>query len=126
MGKITFAICEKSYLIRKGLASVIEKIPDTKINQQIENSEELIVLANNCEADYLIIKKDFIVDPKVKKILTTFSEITRFIILENDNDIKISDSPSWHKELLNASSTSGIISKSLSDELYQYMTFRHL
>ncbi len=90
MAKITFAICEKSYLIRKGLASVIEKIPDTKINQQIENTEELIVLAKNCEADYLIINDGFIADPKVKKILTTFSGTTRFIILVNDNDNEIS------------------------------------
>jgi uncharacterized protein YutE (UPF0331/DUF86 family) len=40
-------------------------------------------------------------------------------------NINIPDSPSWHKELLNTSSSRGIISKSLSDKLYEYMTFRH-
>lgn len=45
-------------------------------------------------------------------------------ILVSQN-INIPDSPSWHKELLNTSSSRGIISKSLSDKLYEYMTFRH-
>jgi DNA-binding NarL/FixJ family response regulator len=86
MAKITFAICEKSYLIRKGLASVIEKIPDTKIIQQIENVEELVNTTGNCDADYLIINKDFITDPKVKKALSTFSGITRIIILASNTN----------------------------------------
>ena len=90
MAKITFAICEKSYLIRKGLASVIEKIPDTKVNQQIESVEELIVLENKCDADYLIINNNFFTDPKVMKVLSTFSGTTRFIILANNNSDQIS------------------------------------
>lgn len=40
-------------------------------------------------------------------------------------NIKIPDTPSWHKELLNISSSTGIISENLSNELYEYMTFRH-
>jgi len=90
MAKISFAICEKSYLIRKGLASVIEKIPDTKIVQQIENEEELIVSASNCEADYLIINKSFATKPEIKKVLATFSDTTRFIVLSNDNNTEVS------------------------------------
>jgi DNA-binding NarL/FixJ family response regulator len=113
MAKITFAICEKSYLIRKGLASVIEKIPDTRINQQIENIEELIVLANNCEADYLIINNNFITDPKVKKILPAFSSETRLIILANDKKNEISGIN--YDGILNVNDTQNILLKKIKE-----------
>ncbi|MCJ7674428.1 MAG: hypothetical protein MUO33_04655 [Sedimentisphaerales bacterium] len=32
---------------------------------------------------------------------------------------------SWHKDLLNLSVSKGIISETLSDQLYEYLTFRH-
>ena len=112
MAKITFAICEKSYLIRKGLASVIEKIPDTRINHQIESVEELIALANNCEADYLIINNSFITNPKVKKILPSSSE-TRFIILANENKIEISGIN--YDGILNVNDTQNILLKKIKE-----------
>lgn len=40
-------------------------------------------------------------------------------------DIQVPRSTTWHKDLLNFSVSSGIISERLSDELYRYMTFRH-
>jgi len=113
MAKITFAICEKSYLIRKGLASVIEKIPDTRINQQIENSEELIVLANKCEADYLIINSNFITDTKAKKILSVFSSETRFILLTNDDNNEISGVN--FDGVLNVNDTQNILLKKIKE-----------
>ena len=39
--------------------------------------------------------------------------------------IKIPKSESWHKDLLNLSVFKGIISEELSDQLYEYLTFRH-
>jgi uncharacterized protein YutE (UPF0331/DUF86 family) len=45
-------------------------------------------------------------------------------ILKEQN-IKVSKSESWHKDLLNLSVTNKIISLTLSDELYEYLTFRH-
>lgn len=39
--------------------------------------------------------------------------------------IKIWRSETWHKELLDISVSNGIISQKLSDELYEYLTFRH-
>ena len=39
--------------------------------------------------------------------------------------IQIPRSQTSHKELLNISVTRGIISKRLSDDLYEYLTFRH-
>jgi uncharacterized protein YutE (UPF0331/DUF86 family) len=34
-------------------------------------------------------------------------------------------SPTWHKDLLDFSVSSGVISEQLSDQLYEYLTFRH-
>lgn len=40
-------------------------------------------------------------------------------------DIIIPKSDIWHKDLLNKSLSSGIISEELSNKLYKYLTFRH-
>ena len=40
-------------------------------------------------------------------------------------DVEIPKSDTWHKDLLNLSVSVGIISERLSDELYEYLTFRH-
>ncbi|MBI5893764.1 MAG: hypothetical protein HZB79_08975, partial [Deltaproteobacteria bacterium] len=45
-------------------------------------------------------------------------------VLKTKN-IEISKTETWHKDLLNRSVSSGIISEKLSDELYEYLTFRH-
>lgn len=39
--------------------------------------------------------------------------------------VDIPESATWHKELLNLSVSEGIISEKLSDQLYEYLTFRH-
>jgi uncharacterized protein YutE (UPF0331/DUF86 family) len=43
----------------------------------------------------------------------------------HERSVEIPQSDSWHKDLLNISVSMGIISESLSDELYAYLTFRH-
>ena len=40
-------------------------------------------------------------------------------------NIQIARGENWHKELLNLSAMHDIISADLSDELYEYLTFRH-
>ncbi|MEW6607063.1 MAG: hypothetical protein AB1414_06360 [bacterium] len=40
-------------------------------------------------------------------------------------DVEIPKSDTWHKDLLNLSISLGVISERLSDELYEYLTFRH-
>ena len=40
-------------------------------------------------------------------------------------NVEIPKSETWHKDLLNLSVSHGIISETLSDELYEYLTFRH-
>jgi hypothetical protein len=40
-------------------------------------------------------------------------------------DIIVPKSEKWHKDLLNKSISSGIISEELSNKLYKFLTFRH-
>jgi uncharacterized protein YutE (UPF0331/DUF86 family) len=40
-------------------------------------------------------------------------------------NVELPNSDSWHKDLLNLSVSKGIISEKLSDQLYEYLTFRH-
>ncbi len=40
-------------------------------------------------------------------------------------DVMVPKSDKWHKDLLNRSLSSGIISEELSNKLYKYLTFRH-
>ena len=39
--------------------------------------------------------------------------------------IQILRTENWHKDLLNLSVSNLVISENLSDELYEYLTFRH-
>ncbi|VVB86134.1 Uncharacterised protein [uncultured archaeon] len=39
--------------------------------------------------------------------------------------IEIPKSATWHKDLLNLSASQGIISENLTNELYEYLAFRH-
>lgn len=39
--------------------------------------------------------------------------------------IKVAKTETWHKDLLDASVSNGIIGEELSDKLYEYLTFRH-
>ena len=43
-----------------------------------------------------------------------------------EEGITIPTTASWHKELLNKAATKGLIRKELSDELMEYLAFRHL
>jgi DNA-binding NarL/FixJ family response regulator len=67
MSKSTFIICEKSYLIRKGLISIIEKIPDTQIVQQFDSKDEMKNIVN-FESDFIILNPDLL-NTKTKNTL---------------------------------------------------------
>ena len=45
--------------------------------------------------------------------------------IATDQGTSIPDGPNWHKDLLDASVTAGIVSQSVADELYEYLAFRH-
>ena len=59
MSKSTFIISEKSYLIRKGLISIIEKIPNTQVIQQFDNEDDMKTLAN-FESNFIIINPNLL------------------------------------------------------------------
>lgn len=40
-------------------------------------------------------------------------------------NVNLDRNGNWHKELLNFSVAHGVISEEISDELYEYLTFRH-
>lgn len=71
MSKSTFIICEKSYLIRKGLISIIEKIPDTQIVQQFDSEDEMKNLGN-FESDFIILNTNLF-NTKTQNILQKIS-----------------------------------------------------
>jgi uncharacterized protein YutE (UPF0331/DUF86 family) len=56
-------------------------------------------------------------------IYNGIENILKQVLLERG--IEVTQSDSWHKDLLNLSASMGIISEKLSDELYAYLTFRH-
>jgi len=45
--------------------------------------------------------------------------------ISRDRGTVIPDGPSWHKDLLDAAATAGIVSQSVADDLYEYLAFRH-
>lgn len=59
MSKSTFILADKSYLIRKGLIAIIEKISNTQIIQQFDNEEDIESL-KNYEPDFLIINSNLL------------------------------------------------------------------
>ena len=56
-------------------------------------------------------------------IYNGMENILKRIILSKD--IKIPNSATWHKNLLILSSSMGVLSNALSDDLHEYLTFRH-
>jgi uncharacterized protein YutE (UPF0331/DUF86 family) len=56
-------------------------------------------------------------------IYNGIENILKQILLARNIEIPRSDA--WHKDLLNRSLSTGIISEKMFDELYKYLTFRH-
>ncbi|VVB86033.1 Uncharacterised protein [uncultured archaeon] len=56
-------------------------------------------------------------------IYNGIENILKQILLSRD--IEVPKSGTWHKDLLNKSLSSGIISEESSNKLYKYLTFRH-
>lgn len=108
MGKSTFILSEKSYLIRKGLVSVIEKIPGTKILAQFDSTADLEKL-NHIDSDFLIINPDLI-NANIESLLNKTAN-TQIISLSN-NPITI-ETINW-KEHIHINDTQNQILKKLS------------
>lgn len=92
MSKVTFIIIEKSYLIRKGLASVIEKISNTHILQQCENTEELNTSVGN-DSDFIICNPEY-----VEKLPNDISQTCQLVSLA-DKCTKLSPKIKWAEHI---------------------------
>jgi len=93
MSKTTFTIFEKSYLIRKGLTTVIDKIPDTQLVQQIETDEEL-KSATNLDSDFIIINESFI-HPGNLEIIKKLDKNHHLIAIISDKATKPEKKIKW-------------------------------
>jgi len=69
MNSNNFIIYSPSYIIRKGLISVIEKIQNTQIIHQVDSVEEILDLIDNSEIDFLILDID------IEKSIEIFNKI---------------------------------------------------
>ena len=73
MPKTTFIIYDESYLIRKGLISIIEKIPNTEISYQTDNKDELLDILEKKDFDFIIININILQN---KNIITEINKKT--------------------------------------------------
>lgn len=87
MANITFIICDKSYLIRKGMAALISKIPSTKIIYSIDNEEETYIILRNTEADFAIINPELLSNDKIKKSLKTLHKTQIIALINKDENL---------------------------------------
>ena len=71
MQKTTFIIYNPSYLIRKGLSSVIEKIPNIQILHLIENINELAEVLEKSDSDFLLLDLDVLKSNNITNIILT-------------------------------------------------------
>jgi uncharacterized protein YutE (UPF0331/DUF86 family) len=95
-----------------------------KINAEIQNVE--IALNNLKEAVERDERSVIILAAEATFLHNVYNGIENILsqILKAKN-IKIPRTSTWHKDLLDVAETKGIISKNMSDELYEYLAFRH-
>jgi DNA-binding NarL/FixJ family response regulator len=107
MSKCTFIISEKSYLVRKGLISIIEKIPNTKVIYQFDNNDEMKNLAN-IEPDILIINPDLI-NSKIKSLINNLPNTLLISIIHNHSDL--TKEINWNESIHTNDSQNTILKK---------------
>lgn len=82
MANISFIICDQSFLVRKGLAAVISKIPSTRIIHSIDSEDEAIKILENTDTDFIIINPDIFQYSKMEDVLKHVCK-TRIIALSS-------------------------------------------
>ncbi|MFC2150981.1 response regulator transcription factor [Bacteroidota bacterium] len=96
MSATTFIIFEKSYLIRKGLISIIEKIPNAKVLQQFDNVDDLKNI-DNFEVDFILINLN-LADIPVKNIIKNLSRNVNLISI-SEKKIVLSQEIQWCEQI---------------------------
>lgn len=91
MSKLTFLIAEKSYLVRKGLVSMILEFPQVKSVQEVDDESILVESMKNGTYDILIINPgilDKIGIPEIGKINQRSDKVLIIGLLSSDIDKK--------------------------------------
>ncbi len=91
MSKCSFIICEESYIIRKGLSTIIEKIPNTEVKNKFNNIDDLLALDKN-EFDFLIINP-ILITSDFQKTIKKISD--QKLIALTHHTIKLSQEINW-------------------------------
>ncbi len=95
-----------------------------RIKSELENIDEIFVEIPNCkELPYLSTLELAGVAVLIHNFYNGLENILKQILKAKDIEIPISQS--WHKELLNISETSKIISSELKSKIGDYLAFRH-
>ncbi len=108
MYKATFIIIEKSYLIRKGLISIIEKIPDTQVIQQFDNEDDLKTPAN-FESDFIIINPNLL-NANTLNIIKKIAKNTQVISL-SEKSIVLTKELEWTTQIYLDDTQNSILKK---------------
>ncbi|HRW62374.1 MAG TPA: LuxR C-terminal-related transcriptional regulator [Bacteroidales bacterium] len=85
MKKATFVIFDKSYIIRKGIASIIEKIENTQLIQLIDQEDEILSCIKNDNPDFLIFNPHTLSNVLLNK-LSSLTRKTKQIALITDSE----------------------------------------
>lgn len=60
MSKVIFIVAEPSYIIRKGLVSLINELPNTLVARELETTQKLIETATHHGADAIVINAELL------------------------------------------------------------------
>lgn len=88
MRKITFILYNPSFLLRKGLSSVIDKIPNTQITHQVESINDLDEILEKSDFDFLFLDIDMLKSNKTTETILKKYNKTQIIAFAKDPDIK--------------------------------------
>lgn len=114
MGKVSFIIAEKSYIIRTGLMKIINSFPETSVIKEVSDINNLVKLVNNNKPDFLIVNIKLVDEPHddLRKMFSNKID-TKFIIFTGsrrekehfayfDEQISVDDDKSLIIQKLNA------------------------
>jgi len=87
MKKVSFIIAENSFLIRKGLLSIINSLNGLSIIQEIDNKQELLNYKNKFNPDFIIVNPDLLLKGDYLDLTELFScyKKTKFVALVIDH-----------------------------------------
>lgn len=108
MPKSTFIVIEQSYIIRKGLISLIEKIPNTQIILQIDNMNDIDNIRNH-DPDFVIISSNLL-DKNVTDCLSKNVENVQMILLSEDHKNSFNEI-NWVENILINETQNSILKK---------------